>query len=77
MTDHTRTEAREADGPLFPLGRTVATPGAVEVLTAGGGDWRFNAAVYLVPVTRTATGATCRARTPQRTGAASGTAGAS
>lgn len=46
MTDHTCTEA-PADGPLFPLGQTVATPGAVEVLAAEGGDWRFNAAVYL------------------------------
>ena len=46
MTDHTHAEA-PADGPLFPLGQTVATPGAVEVLAAEGGDWRFNAAVYL------------------------------
>ena len=46
MTDHTRAEA-PADGPLFPLGQTVATPGAVEVLAVEGGDWRFNAAVYL------------------------------
>lgn len=46
MTDHTRAEA-PAGGPLFPLGRMVATPGAVEVLAADGGDWRFNAAVYL------------------------------
>jgi hypothetical protein len=34
--------------PLFDLGRTVATPAAVEVLARGGGDWRFNAAPYLL-----------------------------
>ena len=34
--------------PLFDLGQTVATPGAVEVLDRGGGDWRFNAAPYLL-----------------------------
>lgn len=32
---------------LFPLGSCVATPGAIRVLTEEGGDWRFNAAVYL------------------------------
>lgn len=34
--------------PLFDLGRTVATPGTVEVLARGGGDWRFNTAPYLL-----------------------------
>jgi len=31
----------------FPLGSCVATPGAIQALTEEGGDWRFNAAVYL------------------------------
>lgn len=34
--------------PLFDLGQTVATTAAVEVLARGGGDWRFNAAPYLL-----------------------------
>lgn len=32
---------------LFSLGQLVATPGAIEVLSEIGGDWRMNAALYL------------------------------
>lgn len=33
--------------PRFNLGSCVATPGAIRLLSTGGGDWRTNAAVYL------------------------------
>jgi hypothetical protein len=32
---------------LFPLGRMVATPGAIEALSEIGGDWSMDAALYL------------------------------
>ena len=51
--------------PRFPLGSCMATPGAIRTLEREGGDWRMNAAVYLAR--GTATGATSRARTPERT----------
>lgn len=32
----------------FPLGACVATPGAIRLLGAGGGEWRLNVAPLLV-----------------------------
>ena len=46
MTDHAPQEEVPTT-PRFDLGLTVATPGAIEALAREGGDWRFNAAVYL------------------------------
>jgi len=47
MTEHTPKGEALAPSACFDLGRTVATPGAIEALAREGGDWRFNAAVYL------------------------------
>ena len=47
MTDHAPQEEAPAPSARFDLGLIVATPGAIEALTREGGDWRFNAAVYL------------------------------
>ena len=47
-----RHEARRGRGETimtarFALGDCRATPGAIEALSEGGGDWRFNAAPFL------------------------------
>lgn len=59
--------------PLFPLGRVVATPGALNALVKAVQE----PGALLQRVTRRATGATSCARMWRRTGVVSGTAGGS